>query len=43
MTHITEANALIANVNNSGPQSWLLTLTKYKRSFRISFARVNIC
>lgn len=29
LTHVAEANALIANVNNSGPQSWLLSLTKY--------------
>jgi leucyl aminopeptidase len=28
LTHQTEANALIAQLSNTGPQSWLLTLTE---------------
>lgn len=33
MTHVAEANALIANVNNAGPQSWLQTLTNYNNRY----------
>ncbi|KAJ0350114.1 hypothetical protein COL26b_012354 [Colletotrichum chrysophilum] len=29
LTHITEANSLISRVSNSGPQSWLKTLTDF--------------
>ena len=29
VSHQTEANALIANANTNGPQSWLRTLTEY--------------
>lgn len=33
MTHVSEANALIANVNNAGPQGWLQTLTAYNNRY----------
>lgn len=29
LTHVTEANSLITRVSNTGPQSWLKTLTEY--------------
>lgn len=32
LTHITEANSLISRVSNTGPQSWLKTLTEYVKS-----------
>lgn len=33
VSHQTQANALIANANVAGPQSWLKTLSKYNNYF----------
>ncbi|KAF7555029.1 hypothetical protein G7Z17_g2505 [Cylindrodendrum hubeiense] len=38
LTHITEANSLISGVSNTGPQSWLQTLTTYhNRHYRSTY------
>lgn len=34
LSHVEEANSLIAGVSSSGPQSWLQTLTEYVHSRR---------
>ncbi|KAH8679326.1 leucyl aminopeptidase [Ilyonectria robusta] len=33
MTHVTEANSLISGVSNTGPQSWLTSLTNYQNRY----------
>ncbi|KAH7141004.1 peptidase family M28 [Dactylonectria macrodidyma] len=38
LTHITEANSLISGVSNTGPQSWLQTLTNFQnRHYRSTY------
>ncbi|KAF9869711.1 peptidase family M28 [Colletotrichum karsti] len=38
LSHVTEANSLISSVSNTGPQSWLKTLTDfYNRYYRSTY------